>query len=94
MWSEWKHFIRSYIQQQERAMLVEIEPLHVTKEWVEKHCRCIKQEKTRHLLCQESCPIHNSFIQFTYPGVKLAIERVTAELRWKLRWWEQQPKAA
>lgn len=85
--------LRAVAAEEERKMVCDIETTHVTKEWVAQHCRCVKQEKTRHLLCPESCPIHNSFIQYTYPGVQLAIDRVTTELRWK-RHWEQAEQRA
>jgi len=73
-------------------MILDLTPAAITKEFVEKKCRCIRLPKTPNLLCQESCPIHNSSIEFTHPLTKAAIERATTELKWKLRWWEQQPK--
>jgi hypothetical protein len=92
-WPRWKRFIQHYIREQEQAMILSIAPAAVTKEFVEKNCRCVRQDKSRNLLCQESCPIHNSSIEFVHPLTKDAIDRVTAELKWNLRWWEQKKSA-
>lgn len=60
----------------------------ITPEWIKAECRC-KNLRGR-LLCQESCPVHNTFTKRTASEVE-QIVRATEELGWHLVWWEDTP---
>jgi hypothetical protein len=61
----------------------------ITKEWVREHCKCFNDDGR--LLCQESCPVHNT-INDVSKAARIAINEATEELGWNLLWYFDKEK--
>lgn len=59
-------------------------PTLISKEWIAANCRCKRIEDR--LLCQESCPVHNTYDEVTEVQ-RRAITTMTHSMGLRLDWW-------
>ena len=85
--------LRRQAAREERKQMLSVTLPLITPSWVKANCRCVRQDKVRphRLLCQESCPLHASHVEYPTGG-RDRLEEVTAELGWELHWARQQAK--
>lgn len=65
-------------------------PTVITKEWIEKNCRCVRREKR--LLCQASCEVHSPFTDMAEVQRK-TIAETTEDMGLRLNWHEDRAQS-